>query len=64
MSKTKNSKVTIANIVTMLGLAALAIFVFCGHALQNYENNFGTNIIVASTVVLGTLFVLWLMIHS
>lgn len=64
MSKKKTSKVTIANIVTMLGLVALALFVFCGHALQNFENNMGTNIIVSLAFVLGVLFVLWLMIHA
>lgn len=64
MSKKKHSKVTIANIVTMLGLVALTFFVFCGQALQNYENNMGTNIIVALAFVLGTSFVLWLMIHA
>ena len=64
MSKKKNSKVTIANIVTILGLVALTFFVFCGQALQNFENNMGTNVIVALVFVLLSLFVLWLAVHA
>ena len=64
MSKKKNSKVTIANIVTILGLVALTFFVFCGQALQNFENNMGTNVIVALVFVLLALFVLWLAVHA
>lgn len=64
MSKKKNSKVTIANIVTILGLVALTFFVFCGQALQNFENNMGTNVIAALAFVLLALFVLWLAVHA
>ena len=64
MSKKKNSKVTIANIVTILGLVTLTFFVFCGQALQNFENNMGTNVIVALVFVLLALFVLWLAVHA
>ena len=63
MSK-KGNKVTIANFVTVLGLALTAFFVFCGHSLQNYESNIGTTIIVALGFVIATSLVLWLMVYA
>lgn len=64
MNRKKSGKVTIANIVSLLGLVGLVFLVFCGHALQNPEENMGVNILVSVSLTAFVGFLLWLMVYA
>lgn len=64
MSKKSSGKVTVANIVSLLGLVGLAFLVFCGYALQNPNGNIGVSIIVSVGLTAFVGFLLWLMIYA
>lgn len=64
MNKKNSGKITIANIVSLLGLVSLAFLVFCGYALQNPDGNIGVNIIVSASLTALVGFLLWLLVYA
>lgn len=62
--KGNSSNVTIANFISVLGFVALAFLFFCGHSLQNPDENIGINIVVSVGATLLVAFILWLMVYA
>ncbi len=66
MSKQNSNKITVANIVSILGLVAMAVLVYLGYSFSNAEagGNIGTNILIASACIIITGGLLVVLIHA
>lgn len=61
---TSKKKVTIANLLSVVGGVLMFLFVFCGNSILNYENSLGECVLTALLTVLGAVIFLWLAVHA
>lgn len=59
-----SGRITIANLISLLGLGTLLLFFFCGYSLMCPDQNLGLKIIASVGTTLFMFFLLWLMIHA
>lgn len=64
MNKGKSEKISIANIVSVVGLAVLAFLAYLGCSFKWPEQNIGINMLLALCPAAVAAFLLWMMTHA